>query len=74
MPRQYPGVKVKKGMRSMEEAAVQLHTMFKIIQESRKKKDAMSKAEKMLIVGTFGICTGVWVTLAYLVYLNINSL
>ena len=29
----------------------------------------MSK-EKQLVLGTFGICTGVWVTLGYLIYIN----
>ena len=33
-------------------------------------RKVMSKAEKMLTVGTFGICTGVWTTLAYLIYIN----
>ena len=27
----------------------------------------MSLAETLLVIGTFGICTGVWVTLAFLV-------
>ena len=30
----------------------------------------MSKAEQLLVMGTFGICTGVWITLGYLVYIN----
>ena len=35
-----------------------------------KGEKEMSKVERMLVVGTFGICTGVWVTLGYLVYIN----
>ena len=30
----------------------------------------MTTVDKILITGTLGICTGVWVTLAYLVYQN----
>jgi len=30
----------------------------------------ITKVEKLLVSGTFGICTGVWVTLAYLIYVN----
>ena len=43
----------------------------KVIQEPRTRKEGMSKAEKILITGTIGICTGVWVTLGYLVYINL---
>jgi len=39
--------------------------------EIPRSKKGMSKAEKLLIAGTFGICTGVWVTLAYLIYINL---
>ena len=35
-----------------------------------KEGNKMSKAERLLVIGTFGICTGVWITLAYLVYVN----
>ena len=30
----------------------------------------MTTVEKALVVGTLGICSGVWVTLVYLVYVN----
>ena len=30
----------------------------------------MNKVEKALVTGTLGICTGVWVTLIYLIYIN----
>ena len=30
----------------------------------------MTQVDKILITGTFGICTGVWVTLGYLLYIN----
>ena len=43
----------------------------KVIREPRRRKEGMSKAEKILITGTIGICTGVWVTLGYLVYINL---
>ena len=26
--------------------------------------------ENQLVLGTFGICTGVWLTLVYLIYIN----
>jgi len=33
----------------------------------------MSLAEVLLIIGTFGICTGVWVTLAVILRHNAKS-
>jgi len=30
----------------------------------------MTKTEKLLVAGTLGICSGVWITLAYLIYIN----
>jgi len=36
----------------------------------KKERGIMTKVEKLLVSGTLGICTGVWVTLMYLVYLN----
>ena len=42
----------------------------KVIQEPRRKKEGMTKAEKWLVIGTLGICSGVWTTLGYLMYLN----
>ncbi len=36
----------------------------------RESWSGMSKAEKLLVTGTFGICSGVWVTLGYLIYIN----
>ena len=43
----------------------------RVIEVPRKRKEGMSKAEKILVTGTIGICTGVWVTLGYLVYINL---
>ena len=39
-------------------------------QINKGRKNNMTKVEKMLVIGTAGICTGVWITLGYLVYLN----
>jgi len=30
----------------------------------------MSQVERLLVTGTCGICTGVWVTLGYLIFIN----
>jgi len=43
----------------------------KVMEVPRKRKEGMSKAEKILVTGTLGICTGVWATLAYLIYINL---
>ena len=33
----------------------------------KKRSNNLSKAERILVAGTLGICTGVWTTLAYLI-------
>ena len=40
---------------------------------SRRGKDFMSLAEILLVIGTFGICTGVWTTLVVIIKQNART-
>ena len=40
---------------------------------SRRGKEFMSLAEVLLVIGTFGICTGVWTTLVVIIKQNART-
>ena len=40
---------------------------------SRRGKDFMGLAEILLVIGTFGICTGVWTTLVVIIKQNART-